>query len=214
MENYNVNFAQFPVQLHRIVKTWYEWQGLYLWTRGRSPGAAKQVTYEWETEEEISWGSRPPSMLDDATLSFDNASGDLRYYIVLDGGMFYMDVQERGSRKRFWMFRRVDDLEKYALFTISQDARPGDYLASPGSRWRRQGVHPSVILEQPDAERFPGRVSMTIAGESIDRGWMGRSDAISFSHAIVLTFEELDRLVRSGIPEDGFQVRVTGAVEN
>ena len=211
MKSYNVDFTNFPLQFHRIVEIWYEWQGLYLWSRGKSPGAARRFAPKWETDEQIFWGSRPPVMLDDATLSFDNAPGDLTYYVASEGGLFYMDVQERGSRQRFWMFRRLEDLEKYVLLTVSQNARPGSYLSSPESRWRQLGVHPDVILEQADVERFPGRVSITILGESVDRGWMGKSDAIPFSHAIMLSFEELDQYVRSGIPEDGFQVSVTGA---
>lgn len=30
MDHFDVELHEFPMVLHRIVKTWYQWQGLYL----------------------------------------------------------------------------------------------------------------------------------------------------------------------------------------
>lgn len=147
-------------------------------------------------------------LLADGTFVFDNAAGDLRFYVFEDSGVYYMDVEERGARERYWMFRKFEDLEKYLLFLISDDARPGNYPESPRARWRALGPASGVILAQPDPENFPGRMSITIVGEEVDRCWMGRSDAIAFSHGILISFEELNEIVQEGLPSDGFKVDV------
>lgn len=210
MDYHSLSLSQFPAEFHRIVVAWYEWQGLYLWSRGCSPGETRRDPAKWESTDQVDWGAQPPVLLPDGVLAFDNASGDLRYSVVAESGAYYLDVEERGSRERYWMFRRYEDLEKYLLLAISQDARPGNYAESPKARWRAQGPDPKVILAQPDPEEFPGRLSITVIGESAERCWMGRSDAIAFSHAIFVSYEELNKLVREGIPAQGFQAAVSG----
>ena len=59
-EKYDVELKRFPVPLRRIVTDWYEWQGLYLWSRGRRPGEVQRAPEKWETPEQVFWGARPP----------------------------------------------------------------------------------------------------------------------------------------------------------
>jgi len=40
--------------------------------------------------------------------------------------------------------------------------------------------------------------------EAADRGWMGESDAPAGSHILLLSFEELDSILREGIPTAWF----------
>lgn len=197
---------QFPSRYRRIVSAWYQWQGYYLWSRGRRPGDDNRAPAKWETAEQVFWGAKPPQLRDDGVFVFSSAAGDLKYSVVTEPEAFFIDVEERGSAQRYWMFRRFDDLEKYLLFLISQDALTDAFDGSLRARWRRQGVDPRVRLAQPDPENFPGRMSITVVGESAPRCWMGRGDAITFSHGIVISYEELDRLAREGVPDEGFEV--------
>ncbi|WP_198157872.1 hypothetical protein, partial [Mycobacterium celatum] len=152
-------------------------------------------------------GARPPEITNDSELALvDNA--DLSYYLVPDGGVYYIDEEERGSRGRFWMFRNYEDAEKCLLFLISQAARPGKYSDSPRFRWYQEGLNPNVTLRKSDPENFPGRVTLTVDQESADRGWMGENDAVAFSHAIVMTYDELDAALRRGIPPEWFNVNI------
>lgn len=203
MGDYDIDLSRFPPEFHRIVKAWYSWQAVYLSKRGRYPGGEHRAPERWETAEQVFWGARPPQMTNDHELSFiDDA--DVSYYLVAENGAFYIDEKERGSRGRYWMFRNFEDAEKCMLFLISQIARPGTYTDSPRFRWYQEGLNPRVSLHKPDPKNYPGRVSLTVDEEPIDRGWMGENDAIAFSHAIVLTYEELDATLREGIPADWF----------
>lgn len=206
MVNVDVPVGQLPDRYRRIVKAWYVWQGFYLWSRGQHPGEADRLPAKWETAERVFWGAEPPKFLADESFAFENAAGDLRYFVTDESGIFFIDVEERGSRERYWMFHEFDDLEKYLLFVISQDAYPGAYDESLRARWRKQGVDPRVTLTQPDPENYPGRMAITVIGENLARCWMGRSDAIAFSHGIHISYEELDRMTREGLPVEGFQV--------
>ncbi|ETZ55882.1 hypothetical protein L838_0703 [Mycobacterium avium MAV_120709_2344] len=64
-------------------------------------------------------------MTDTKTLRFLD-DYELSCFLVLGEDGYYIDEESRGSRENFWMFRRFDDAEKYMLFLISQEARPGD----------------------------------------------------------------------------------------
>jgi hypothetical protein len=153
----------------------------------------------------VFWGARPPEMIDGDDLAITDSSGE-SYFLSPQDGVYYIDEKERGSRGRFWMFRRLEDAEKGLLFLMSQAARPGKYSDSPRHRWYQQGLNPDVHLHKTDPENFPGRVTMTVDHEPVDRGWMGENDAVPFSHAITLTYDELDDAVREGIPPDWFSV--------
>lgn len=210
MTDYNVDLSKFPSFLHRIVKYWYSWQEIALRSRGRLPGQVQREPRLHETTEQIYWGARPPEMTNSRELAFiDDA--DISYYLTWGDGNFYIDSQERGSRKTYWMFRRFDDAEKYLAFLISQSARPGQYTESPAYRWYQEGIDPRVTLSKPDPVNFPGRVSLRIDQEPTDRGWMGETDAPAASHVLVLSFEELDSILRQGIPKDWFTVTIRPA---
>ncbi|KZS83435.1 hypothetical protein B4U45_14120 [Mycobacterium persicum] len=133
---------------------------------------------------------------------------DVSYYLVCRNEGHYIDSEERGSRRRYWMFRRFEDAEKYLLFIISQMARPGKYTNSVGYRWVQEGLDARVSLSRPDPVNFPGCVSLRVDDEATDRGWMAESDAVQASHILVLTFEELDTLLREGIPADWFTISI------
>ncbi|OBF04705.1 hypothetical protein A5730_16765 [Mycobacterium sp. ACS4054] len=137
--------------------------------------------------------------------------GDVSYYLTWEGGQFFIDSEERGSRRTYWMFKSYDDAEKYLAFLISQMARPGKYSDSPSFRWYQEGLNPMVSLSKPDPANYPGRVSMTADHEPSDRGWMPEHDAIAASHLIVLSFEELDCVLRQGVPPDWFTLNIRSA---
>lgn len=203
MTDYHLDLTPFPAFLHRIVKSWYVWQEVYLRGRNRFPGEEQRQPKLGETPEQVFWGRRPPEMTTPHELALiDDA--DVSFYLVCEADGFFIDSQERGSRETYWMFRRFEDAEKYLLFLISQAARPGKYTDSPAHRWYREGLNPRVTLTRPDPVNYPGRVSLRVDQEPIDRGWMGETDAPAGSHIIVLSFEELDSVLRDGIPADWF----------
>lgn len=205
MTEHQPSAGTFPDEFRRIIASWYAWQCVYLWTRKRRPGDTQRPPEKWETADEVFWGARPPAMADPHTLFFATATGGTYFYLTDEDGTYYVDSEERGTRVRLRMFRALEDAEKYLLLAISQDARPGKYTDSPRSRWRRAGLHPRVTLAFPDPEKLPGRATVTVDDEGLDRGWMGRNEAIAFSHAIILTFEELDQTLRQGIPVEAFE---------
>ncbi|UQX12009.1 hypothetical protein [Candidatus Mycobacterium methanotrophicum] len=207
MTDYHIDLRKFHPSMHRIVKAWYFWQEVDLRKRGRYPGQEKRTPEPWETAEQVFWGARPPEMVSESELAFFE-NGDAFCYIVCEDGVYYIDEQERGSRGRYWMFRNLEDAEKCILFILSQRARPGSYSDSPRSRWYKQGLDARVFLSQPDPVNYPGRVSMTVDHELVDRGWLGENDAVPFSHAIVQTYDELDANLREGISEDWFDLNL------
>lgn len=197
MTDLYIDLNAFPAPLRRIVESWYRWQAVYLHKMGNFPLDADP--------DRIPWGTRPPTIKDNFCFLDD---GEISYFLVDDNGQHYIDKQSRSSRGRYWMFRRFEDAEKYALFLISQLARPGKYTQSPSFKWYKQGLEPSVTLTKPDPENYPGRVSLTVDHETTDRGWMGEHDAIAASHVIVLDFERLEEALREGIPSDWFSINV------
>jgi hypothetical protein len=207
LTDYRIDLTDFPQRLHRIVKAWYLWQAVYLRKLGSYPGGQERTPERWETADQVFWGARPPRMTSESELAFvDDA--DVSYFLVAEDSVYYIDEQEHGSRDRYWMFRNFEDAEKCLLYLISQRARPGPYTDSPRSRWYREGLDPRVSLKKPDPVNYPGRVSLTVDEEPVDRGWMGENDAVPFSHAIVLTYEELDAVVREGVPEEWFNLNL------
>jgi hypothetical protein len=200
MLDYKVDLSEFPPALHRIVKSWYQWQSVDLHRSGIDPELEAAAG-------EIAWRTRPPSMTSSDELRFMDDS-EIIYYLVVENGEYFIDKKSRGSRARYWMFRRFEDAEKYMLFLISQMVRPGKYSDSPSFKWYREGLHPRVTLAEVDPENYPGRVSLTVDQEPIDRGWMTEHNAIAGSHVIVLSFNELDEALREGIPREWFSINV------
>lgn len=209
MTDYHLDLTTFPVFLHRIVKSWYVWQEVYLRGHNQFPGQAQRQPKPGETREQVFWGRRPPEMTSRHELALID-DGDVSFYLVCEDNSFFIDSQERGSRDTYWMFRRFEDAEKYLLFLISQGARPGQYTDSPAYRWYQEGLDPRVTLTKPDPVNFPGRVSLRVDQEPTDRGWMGETDAPAGSHVLVLNFEELDSVLRQGIPADWFAINIGG----
>lgn len=209
MADFIVDLTMFPESLHRLVKCWYVWQVVHLRGQGRLPGDTQREPRGRETREEIFWGRRPPQMVNRNELALIDV-GDVSYYMACKDDCYFIDSEERGSRKTYWMFRRFEDVEKYLLFLISQMSRPGRYNQSPAFRWYQEGLDPRVTLSKPDPDNFPGRVSLRVDQEPTDRGWMGQNDAPAGSHVLVMSFEELDSALREGIPADWFTVNILG----
>lgn len=203
-----IDLSEFPPAQHRIVKSWYSWQEIYLRKMGKSLPESDPDTEKHN--QDFDWGTRPPTMTDVASLCFLD-DYEIAYYLVREDNRYYIDKKSRGSRKRSWMFRRYEDAEKYMLFLISQAARPGRYSDSPSFRWYQEGLNARTTLTKPDLENYPGRVSITVDGESTDRGWMPEHDAVAASRLIVLSFEELDEKLRQGIPPDWFSLNIIAA---
>jgi hypothetical protein len=207
MIDYHVDLSQFPPLTHRIVKSWYSWQEIYLRKIASYPGKDKREPRGHETAEEIFWGGPPPAITNDGDLRFLD-DGELSYYLISANDGYCIDKTSRGSRGRYWMFRRFEDAEKYMVFLISQLARPGYYEESPSFRWYKEGLDPRVTLVESDPTDSPGLVTLTVDQESIDRGRMSEHNAIAASHVLILSFEELDAVLREGIPPDWFSVKV------
>lgn len=189
-----------------IASRWYFWQTLYLWAHDRQPGSETRAPKTWETEAEVYWGARPPEMADGSTLSFAHPSGEFMYYLSQESDVFYLAVEERRVQKRYWMFRLLEDAQKYIDCTLSdatQSIRQTDRL---WRRWTELGLNSHVTLTYPDVNQYPGRVSLTVDDEPRDRGWMGKSDAVPFSHAIVLSAKELERLLISQFPDEALDI--------
>lgn len=133
--------------------------------------------------------------------------GEPWYFLVPEDGVFYVEAEERGTRGRYWMFRRLADAEKCLPFLNHQGGRsPG----SPLFRWYRRGLHPRVSLSKPNPENVPGRVTLTVDGEPIDRGWMGVEDAISLSHVLLLSYEALEHELQQHVSSGGAHPRADG----
>jgi hypothetical protein len=207
MNDYYVDLSKFSSPLHRIVKSWYVWQTVYLRRCGSYPGDAQRLHSAFESPEQAFWGKRPPQITGDSEVAFAG-DAEICYFLVKENGSYYIDQKERSSRKRYWMFRRYENAEKYLLLLMSDFARPGRYSDSPPFRWYKEGLNSRVTLTESDPENFPGRVSLAVDQERLDRGWMSDHDTIIFSHAIVLTYEELDNAFREGIPPAWFAFNV------
>jgi len=203
MNDYYVDLSKFPPHLRRVVKSWFVWQAMYLRARGSYPGDDRRTSAEWESPERIFWGKQPPQIVSDSEVAF-SGDAEISYFLVKEDVAYYIDQKERSSRGRYWMFRHFEDAEKYLLLLISDFARPGEYSDSILFRWYKEGVDPNVSLKEIDPDNYPGRVSLTFDQEDTDRGWMSDYDATIFSHAIALTYEELEHALREGIPPDWF----------
>jgi hypothetical protein len=198
-----LDLARSPDFLHRIVRSWHTWQGAYLYSLGRHPGSDHQEPKDRETSEQIFWGGHPPEMTNANELRF-LSDGEISYYLTWEDSCYFIDKEERGSRARYWMFREYDDVEKYLLFRISRFIFPERYIDSP-AMYRLEGeLDPWVTLKKPDPVNYPGRTSLRVNDEPRDRGWMGEIDATAVSHILFLSFEELDSLLREGLPADWF----------
>jgi hypothetical protein len=126
MIDFYVDLSKFPPALHRIVKSWYRWQAVYLRKSGIEPE-------DEATAEQITWGTRQPTMTNGGDLCFID-DGEISYDLMNESDQYYIDKKSRSSRSRYWIFRRFEDAEKYMLFLISQMARPGKYSDSPSFR--------------------------------------------------------------------------------
>src|ERR1700761_7931567 len=102
MASYHVDLSGYPRFLHRIVCSWYTWQGAYLMAQRKYPGYETREPKFGETREQIFWGSRPPAMTSVNELGFVD-SADVSDYLVWEDGRYFIDTKERGSRQRYWM---------------------------------------------------------------------------------------------------------------
>lgn len=129
--------ADPPDRLKRVIDAWYAWQ------------AARERNHQSSTRPgNLLVGQRPPATFDDGSLAFVDEL-DVSYYLVPEDDVYYVDSEERGSRKRYWMFRRLDDAEKFLIFQFSQSARPGKLPNSPAFKWYRDGLSPTVLFTIP-----------------------------------------------------------------
>ncbi|MEH3142846.1 MAG: hypothetical protein PGN37_22330 [Mycobacterium kyogaense] len=138
-------------------------------------------------------------------MSFAHPSGEFFYYLSEESSVYFLDLEERGTRKRYWMFRRLRDAEKYILCALCDAAQTVQRTDTLWQRWFQSGLDPRVQLSYNDIDQFPGSVSLTVDQEPIDRGWMGKDDALAFSHPILLTVHELRKAVRAEFPDEAFR---------
>ncbi|ADG97262.1 hypothetical protein Srot_0783 [Segniliparus rotundus DSM 44985] len=110
------------------------------------------------------------------------------------------------------MFRNFDDAEKYMLFLLASGAYMMNRLGFLSIEWSNRGVAPWARVEnlEPEVE-YSEKFSVSIEGESGDRGWMKERDAIIFSQIARLAYEELDAKLREGIPPEWFTLEIAEA---
>lgn len=209
MTTYSINVSLIPPYLHRLVFAWYTWRVVGLRGSGEFPGTSTRVPEPWETTADVFWGRRVPIMGTPQELAVIDAV-DLSLYIGSEGEGIYVDQEIRGTRRRKAVFRDVQDAEKYLLLLFSQTERPGSYNQSPDYLWYQNGLAPSVQIRPVDPElEYPQTFYYCVDGH--DRGWMSESDAVSFSHAVLLSYEELESELKKGIPPEWFDFTLVEA---
>ena len=52
MVSYPLDLTRYPEFLHRIVHSWYTWQGAYLYSQGKYPGYDRREPSGRETSEQ------------------------------------------------------------------------------------------------------------------------------------------------------------------
>lgn len=70
MVDYRLDLSGYPAFLHRIVKSWYVWEEIYLRKQGRYPGYDRREPTGSETREQIFWGRRPPQLTSSNEMGF------------------------------------------------------------------------------------------------------------------------------------------------
>ncbi|WP_343574749.1 hypothetical protein [Mycobacterium sp.] len=205
MKKFNVELNLIPPALRRLALTWYRWQEI----TERKRNKAALMHPEDPLRQEY-WKYYPPQMR--SAHEFRIGDDDFSYYLVSSEGLFYVDIAQRSARSRNCMFRSFYDAEKYLLFKIADSARLVNGLGYLSALWYQQGLNPRVTLKNLEPnEKYPNKFSLTVDQEPVDRGWMDEMDATAFSHAIFLTYEELDARLREGVPPEWFTLELVEA---
>lgn len=190
--------------MQRVVRSWYEWQAAALRSAGkdigvaRIPGAAPE--YEF-------WLANPPRF-NDGQLYLE--IGGLKWIVTQSSDAWLLTKDERDLPSPVGELRRFEDMEKYLLCLMGGVPYAGQLrAAAPGIRWYREGVDSRVRLEKVDpASEYSDRI-LYVDDEVVDRGRLGEIDAVRFSHPLVRSYDEVDSIFKSGLPQEWFTLDIS-----
>jgi len=189
----------FPDGMRRITAAWREWQAAFLRRTGKQvdgpPITGASVEYSF-------WLANPPKIVHGELLL---EIGGMNWYTFQAADGWQIDRSERGIRAKVAKLHSFSDSEKYILCRMGQVAYPGEYMQSPDYRWYQAGVATGVTLRPVNADAEFSDMYLTVDGEPRPRGSMEIMDATSFSHPLLMTYEQIDALYRREVPLDWFR---------
>ncbi|MEV6768352.1 hypothetical protein AB0N05_06925 [Nocardia sp. NPDC051030] len=195
-----VDVGKFPSAARRIVLDWYRWQEAYVRVMGKQLGGPP---IPMATPEYSFWLATPPFM-ERGELRL--GIGGMHHYVIETAEGWRLDQAERNDRRPVVELRNFPDMEKFLLCLMGEAAYKGDYTQAPYYRWYEQGVAPGVTLQPVDPQNEYSPVYLIVEGEP--QGSTRQSEAISFSHPLLMTYEEIETLYRSKIPSEMFTIDV------
>lgn len=133
--------------------------------------------------------------MEDGTVVAD--IGGILYHIAHQESGWSVLKQERAAKQQQALFQRFEDVEKYVFCLDADSVRDSLGLESLWSKWYSEGVQPGTRIDPPLGPGYD--VSLYVGGEQAPRGVLEQMDATSFSHAIVLDFDELKDAVTEGL---------------
>lgn len=134
--------------------------------------------------------------------------GGMQHYVVQSGAGWRVDRGERNDRRPVILLNDFSDVEKFLLCQLGEAAYKGDYTEAPYYRWYEDGVAQGITLAPVDPNNEYSEVYLLVDREPGPRGSTRKTEAISFSHPLLMDYEEIDALYRSKIPADRFTVEV------
>ncbi|MEU7142894.1 hypothetical protein ABZ942_25850 [Nocardia sp. NPDC046473] len=135
--------------------------------------------------------------------------GGLKWIVAQSRDVWLLTKDERDISSPVGQLRNFDDMAKYLLCLMGGVAYTRQLrAAAPGIRWYREGVDPRVRLEQADSTLEYSDRLLYVDDEAIDRGHLGEIDAVRFSHPLVMTYEEVDSVFKSGLPQGWFELDI------
>jgi hypothetical protein len=135
---------------------------------------------------------RGPRQADDSTLVVD---GFIRYNLIVSGARLTIEVQERDKPHAFAWFSRFLEAEKFLLWLLWDGARGYRHLETKDMQWWAAGPDPRVDIGEDGHRRI-----LTLSNEPDSECTVNSvGDAVSFTHAMVLTLDELEAELRAGL---------------
>lgn len=197
-----IDLQNFPPDMRRIAGAWYHWQATALRSIGKDIGTVRLPT---GSAEYSFWLANPPRIDADGLLL---DIGDVQYRARPFEDGWSLTKEERGIASERGVLRAFPDVEKYLLYLMGQLPRRTDYTSAPDYRWYQQGLDPRVRLEKTDPAAEYSYMFLFVDEEPTDRGYLGQMDAVTFSHPLVMSYEQIDATYREGLPNEWLSLDV------
>src|SRR5437764_1176059 len=81
-------------------------------------------------------------------------------------------------------------------------------VVRPDFRWYREGADTRARLEKTDPTAGYSYISLYIDNEPLDQGYLRQIDAITFSHPLLLTYDQVDATYRDGLPSEWLALEI------